>query len=311
MATMRDIKGRIRSVTTTKKTTKAMNLVSSSKLARAKIKLQKGTPFFRHMRRVISSIIHNTNYEETPHRYFEERPVKRSLIIVIANDRGLCGGYNANVCKVALNLAVNLESDVRFFTIGNKARDFVRILNNHRRREDRHDEGDGTNSIDHIGGISENPFYEDALEIAEKVMSLYEAKDKAVRMDEVYICYTEFVSAITYHPRYMRILPLQEADFPQEPAEESPDGYNYTVKFEPSPEEVLDHVVPKYLATIILEALSTSAAAGQAATMTAMDSATENAENIIDSLTLMYNRARQAAITQEISEIVGGANALE
>ena len=302
MPTMRDIKGRIRSVTTTKKTTKAMNLVSSSKLARAKVKLTRGTPFFNHMRRVIANIIHGA--DEVEHRYFEEREIKRSLIITIANDRGLCGGYNANVSKLAYNLANSIENDVVFFTIGNKARDFVRNLHTQRRQSDKPQDIEKVNPLDHISGISENPFYEDALDIAGRIMPLYESGF----IDEVYVCYTEFVSAITYDPKYMRILPLQVEDFPQEL---DPKGMRFLMTFEPSAQDVLDYVVPKYLATIIFEALSTSAASGQAATMTAMDAATENAENIIDNLTLMYNRARQAAITQEISEIVGGANALD
>jgi len=307
MATMRDIKGRIRSVTTTKKTTKAMNLVSSSKLARAKAKLTRGTPFFESMRRVISQVVNGSDMSDgnIGHAYFDNsREVKTSLVIVIANDRGLCGGYNTNVCRLARNLADGLTGDVKFFTIGNKARDFINIMHNQLNRSSGTDSGDA-GIIDHIGGISENPFFEDALDLTDKIMPLYESGF----VDEVYVCYTEFVSAITYEPKYMRILPMSAEDFPQEPKQ--PGEYTYMMKFEPNPKQVLDFVVPKYLATIILEALSTSAAAGQAATMTAMDSATENAENIIDSLTLMYNRARQAAITQEISEIVGGANALE
>jgi len=308
MATMRDIKGRIRSVTTTKKTTKAMNLVSSSKLARAKAKLTRGTPFFESMRRVISQVVNGSDAADgIDHAYFDQtRKIKTSLIIVIANDRGLCGGYNTNVCRLARNLADGLTSDVKFITIGNKARDFINIMHNQRARN-RGAGGDAGDAgiIDHIGGISENPFYDDALELTDKIMPLYE--DGLI--DEVYVCYTEFVSAITYEPKYMRILPMSAEDFPQEPKQAG--EYSYMMKFEPSPKQVLDFVVPKYLATVMLEALSTAAAAGQAATMTAMDSATENAENIIDSLTLMYNRARQAAITQEISEIVGGANALE
>ena len=295
MPTMRDIKGRIRSVTTTKKTTKAMNLVSSSKLARAKAKLTRGTPFFDQMRRVIVNIVDSAG--EVEHKYFEKRKVKRSLIIVIANDRGLCGGYNANVCKYAVGLAKSLPNEAVFFTIGKKARDFVRNLSQIN--------GNDGGIIDHMGGISESPFYDDALEIADKIMPLYESG----LIDEVHVCYTQFVTAITYVPTHIRILPLDAADFAEEREVQS--GMKSLMSFEPSPKEVLDYVVPKYLATIIFSALSTSAAAGQAATMMAMDSATENAENIIDGLTLMYNRARQAAITQEVSEIVGGANALK
>jgi len=289
MATMREIKGRIRSVTTTQKTTKAMNLVSSSKLARAKSKLIKATPFFDQMRKVIGNII-SVN-EDFDHRYFEKRVSKRALVIVIANDRGLCGGYNNNICKLGAELGDKLIADgkqVSYFCIGNKSRDYFR------RRED--------DILDAQSGISENPFYEDAQEITNKILPLY----MQGVIDEVHICYTQFISAITYNPQSVQILPLYEADFTD--AAEDAAGL---IKFEPSPYDVLDYVVPKFLASITLEALSTSAASGQAATMTAMDSATENAGNIIDNLNLVYNRARQAAITQEISEIVGGANALQ
>jgi len=289
MATMREIKGRIRSVSSTKKTTKAMNLVSSSKLARAKAKLTRSAPFFEQMRRVIGNIIATS--EDFDHRFFEKRDAKRSLVIVIANDRGLCGGYNNNICKKATDVANNLEAEgkkVEFFCIGNKSRDFFR------RSE--------ANIFYSKHGISENPFYEDAQEITDKILPPYLNGD----FDEVHLCYTEFVSAITYMPQSIKILPLYEANF----ADAAEVGANL-IKFEPSPLEVLDYVVPKYLASITLEALSEAAASGQAATMTAMDSATENAGNIIDDLTLLYNRARQAAITQEISEIVGGANALQ
>ena len=307
MPTMRDIKGRIRSVTTTKKTTKAMNLVSSSKLARAKVKLNKGNPFFEQMRRAIGNVIHGA--DDIDHKYFDTRNIKRTLIVIIANDRGLCGGYNTNVCKLALKTANKIaakspDNAVVFYTIGNKAADYVDNLHHHRRGMDIHEEGEDTNSIGHVSGISENPFYEDAIEITDKIMPLYENGE----IDEVIVCYTQFVSAITYVPSTMRILPLDRADFP---LEKEAGSMRPLMTFEPSAKAVLNYAVPKYLATQIFAALVTSAASGQAATMTAMDSATENAEKIIGDLTLIYNRARQAAITQEISEIVGGANALE
>jgi len=289
MPTMRDIKGRIRSVTTTKKTTKAMNLVSSSKMARAKAKLNQGNPFFENMHRIISNIMINT--ESIEHELFEERKIKRSLIIVIANDRGLCGGYNVNVCKHAMNLMNNLQkkgSEVSIFAIGNKSRDFFNRIN--------------IDIIEAINGISESPFYTDAQKICSKIIELY----KAQTFDQVHICYTQFVSAISYLPSDMKLMPLQPNDFLSEGKR-----LGDAIRYEPNSLEVLDYFIPKYISTMIFLALSTSAASGQAATMTAMDSATENAENIIDNLTLMYNRARQGAITQEISEIVGGANALE
>ena len=286
MASMRDIKGRIRSVTTTKKTTKAMNLVSSSKLVRAKAKLASGNPFFENMRRVIGNIMVNSAMVDFA--MFKARPVKRSMVIVIANDRGLCGGYNANICKHAMNLIQSLTGEVSVYAIGNKSRDFFRRVN--------------MDIMEFKNGISENPFYEDAQAICAKAMSLYSAGE----VDEVYICYTQFISAINYVPSNMKLLPLNPKDFLEEGGKLSS-----AMRYEPSDAEVLSYIVPKYISTMIFAGLSTSAASGQAATMTAMDSATENAESIIDNLTLMYNRARQSAITQEISEIVGGANALE
>lgn len=153
-----------------------------------------------------------------------------------------------------------------------------------------------------MSGISENPFYDDAVDLANKLLPRYEAGE----FDQLYICYTEFVSAITYVPTSLMVLPLDPEEF-----KKSADSNASFIKFEPSPSEVIDYIVPKYFSTVIFGALTSAATSGQAATMTAMDSATENAENIIGNLTLQYNRARQAAITQEISEIVGGANALE
>ncbi|MCL2752836.1 MAG: ATP synthase F1 subunit gamma [Defluviitaleaceae bacterium] len=290
MATMRDIKGRIRSVTTTKKTTKAMNLVSSAKMARARGKLNAASPYFSLVRRAISDIL-KTDAKLIEHPAFEGfRTIKKTLVVVIANDRGLCGGYNANITKLAANLAVQLSDEgkeVAFITIGNKARDFMRRS--------------GANIVKSYFGISESPSMEDAREIVEEIVEQYENGD----YDEVYVCHTQFVSAISYIPTALRLLPMSAEDFKDED-----DRKIDIMKFEPSTEEVLSYAIPKYLGTAMFECMITSAASGQGATMTAMDSATENAENIISDLTLMLNRVRQAAITQEISEIVGGANAL-
>jgi F-type H+-transporting ATPase subunit gamma len=289
---MRDIKGRIRSVTTTKKTTKAMNLVSSAKMARARGKLNAANPYFTLTRRAITDILNGekSGGAALKHAALEVREAKKALIVVIANDRGLCGGYNANICKLAAHLAADLSKagkDVSFLTIGNKARDFIRRAGGH--------------IISSYSGISESPTVDDAKEIGAKLMELFTSGEVC----EVYVAYTQFISAITYKPKYLRLLPLCLDDF--EPEEDR--DYSF-LKFEPSAAEVLDYIVPKFLSTTVYETLITSAASGQGATMTAMDSATENAENIIDNLTLILNRVRQAHITQEISEIVGGANAL-
>jgi len=290
MATMRDIKGRIRSVSTTKKTTKAMNLVSSAKMARARSTLHAANPYFKHMRRTIGDILNSS--PDFDHPVFEgSRSIKKALVVVIANDRGLCGGYNINVSKKAATLAAKLSDEgreVSFMCIGNKARDFIRRA--------------GGNVVKVYSGISERPTVQDAREIMSVLMDLYTAG----QVDEVHVAYTEFVSAITYIPQTIRLLPVSPADFAPEEGQKAK-----MIKFEPSANEVLSLIIPKYLGTTLFESLITSAASGQGATMTAMDSATENASNIIDNLTLVLNRVRQAAITQEIPEIVGGANALE
>ena len=290
MATMRDIKGRIRSVSTTKKTTKAMNLVSSAKMARARGTLHAANPYFSHMRRVIGDILNSA--PDFDHPVFEgNRAIKKAVVLVIANDRGLCGGYNVNITKKAAKLALELTEqgrEVSFIAVGNKARDFMRRA--------------GGNVIKAYSGISERPTISDAREIMEVLMELYNSRE----VDEVHVAYTEFVSAITYVPKTVRLLPVSPDDFPPEEGRDVG-----AIKFEPSAHDVLNAIVPKYLGTTLFEALITSAASGQGATMTAMDAATENASSIIDNLTLVLNRVRQAAITQEISEIVGGASALE
>ncbi|MCL2855656.1 MAG: ATP synthase F1 subunit gamma [Defluviitaleaceae bacterium] len=294
MATSRDIKARIRSVTTTKKTTKAMNLVSSAKMARARGRLNAANPYFKLTKKTIGDILNGCAETISPEDFpfFEgNRPLKKALVVAIANDRGLCGGYNSNVTKLAAQVALGLSDEgksVTFFTIGNKARDFLRR--------------GGAAIIGHVGGIAASPSVLDAQDITKELVDMYENGD----VDEIHVVYTEFVSAITYVPASVRILPLSAADFPAE------EGHvRGMVKFEPNSTEVLTRVIPKYLSTTMYETLITSAASGQGATMAAMDAATENAENIISNLTLVLNRVRQAAITQEISEIVGGANALE
>ncbi|MCL2171030.1 MAG: F0F1 ATP synthase subunit gamma [Defluviitaleaceae bacterium] len=324
MPTMRDIKTRIRSVTTTRKTTKAMNLVASSKLQRAKQKLSRNNPYFEQMERIIGGVIKNC--ENLRHKYFEgfeERVSRRFLVLVASNDRGLCGGYNSNACKKALAVARELQADykakrmaelgsewdearwnreksdiVQIYALGKKARDYFRP---HER---------DFRLFSWRPRIAENPDYQDARDILAELLLHYDISDETkapdIPLDEIHIVYTHFHSVITHTPEARRILPLAQADFLPE-GEEAEAGF---LKLEPGRDEVLDYAVPKYIENIIYYALSNASAAGQGATMTAMDAATENADGLISDLQLMFNRARQGAITQEIAEIVGGANAL-
>ncbi len=284
MASMRDIKRRIKSVGSTQQITKAMNLVSASKLTRAKQRLNETKPFFQETKRVIAGIVKSS--KGISHRFLDERPVNKTGVIVLTGDRGLCGGYNANVCKAALGLIYD-KSNVSVITVGTKAKDYFK-----RRQK---------NIVKHYAGISEKPFYEDATVIADYILDEYLNNN----LDEVYLAYTEFKSAISADVKLIKILPVDTSGF------DEGDTPSRMMNYDPDPETVLDYVIPKYVNTVIFGALVESATCEQGARMTAMDTATENAEEMIGSLTLLYNRARQSAITQEITEIVGGANALK
>jgi len=281
MASMREIKRRISSVKSTQQITRAMNLVAASKLQRAKIQLDNLRPFVTETMRVLSSV--TSFLTDSSSIYITGRPVKNSLIIAIAADRGLCGGYNVNLCKEAFKL-VSEKDNEQLITVGTKARDYFR------RR--------GKNIIRTYQGFSESPFYEDASEIGLLATDYYESGDS----DEVYVVYTEFSSALNHTPTVKKLLPL-----PVEAGSSASSGF---MDFEPNQSAILSHLVPKYVSTAIFGAMVESAACEQGARMTSMDSATKNSAELINKFTLQYNRARQDAITQELSEIVSGANAI-
>lgn len=282
MASMRDIKRRIKSVNSTQQITKAMNLVASSKLTRAKGRLMDTRPFFQETRKVIANVVNGS--KGISHPYLEKRDVKKKAVILITGDRGLCGGYNANVSKAAFSLIDDKENTLAI-TVGSKGREFFK------RR--------GVNILSSYTGISENPDYLDALKIGQQVLDLF-TKEEA---DEVYLAYTEFISTLSSEPKLIKVLPVDVNEFD---TDDSYDNQALTI-YEPDEEAVLEYVIPKYINTVIFGAMVESAVCELGARMTAMDSATENASEMIDDLNLLYNRARQGAITQEITEIVGGS----
>lgn len=282
MASMRDIKRRIKSVNSTQQITRAMYLVASSKLTRARNRLNDTRPFFNETRKAIADIVSGS--KGISHPFLEEREVKSTAVIVIAGDRGLCGGYNANVNKTALE-RVNSSKDAKMITVGTKSREFFRLR--------------GKTIVDSVTGISEKPRYEDALKIADKALQLFTSGE----VDEVYLTYTRFISTLSSEPKLIKVLPVDVDEFKNETESQS---HALTI-YEPNEESVLDYVIPKYVNTVIFGALVESAVCELGARMTAMDSATENAIEMIDDLNLLYNRARQGAITQEITEIVGGS----
>ena len=281
MASMRDIKRRIKSVNSTQQITNAMYLVASSKLNKARNRLEDTRPFFNETRKVIANIVNGSS--GISHPFLQKRDVKSTAVIVITGDRGLCGGYNANVNKIAMTAIKNKEND-KVIAVGGKGKEFFKSRFNLKQS---------------FTDISEKPTYEDALQIGRLALEMFTSGE----VDEVYLAYTEFVSTLVSEPKLIKLFPLDVDDFKNE---DTSSASALTI-YEPSEEEVLEYVIPKYVNTVLYGALVESAVCELGARMTAMDSATENAEEMINSLNLIYNRARQSAITQEITEIVGGS----
>lgn len=277
-----DIKRRMRSINNTMQITKAMYLVSSAKLRKAKERVEETRPYFEITSESVKRILSSS--KGMNHPFLKSREIKKTVYIVITADRGLAGGYNSNVLKLSeRNIDKSTDSVV---AMGSKGRDFFT------RR--------GYNVIDSHVGITEEPEFSDARSVGNLVIDLYKNEE----IDSIKLIYTKFVSALTQEPTMITLLPSDIEEDPQ--VEKS----LTQIQYEPSPEDVVDYLIPKYVQGAIFGALVESAASQQGARMTAMEAATDNAEEIIDDLDLKYNRARQASITQEISEIVGGAEAL-
>ncbi len=286
MASMREIKRRRDSIGSTKQITNAMKLVATARLQKAKMGALETRPYFHKIHETIGSIIAQSG--NTKHKYLVNRESKKTLYLVISSNRGLAGGYNNNIVKLVTTNEENDASDeVVVYSLGKKAGDLLKSR--------------GYNIEESYNDAIEEPEFSKAVAISNLVLSKYE---EGV-YDRVYIAYTEFESIISQTPKLLKILPLNSEEFKLE------EGAALSkTEFEPSPEEVLDKIIPQYIASVIYGGLMESRASEQGARQTAMDSATKNADEMISKLTLQYNRARQAAITQELSEIVAGAEAL-
>ncbi len=283
---LNDIKRRIKSVNSTMQITKAMELVSTSKLKRARVRLDKSKPYFETVLESIKDVL--ANAKGIKHPFLEKREVNNTLYILITSDKGLAGGYNANVNKLLQNEIKDKEA-AKIITVGVKGRDYFR------RR--------GYNVIESLTGISETPEASDARHIGEKAIDLYRTGE----VDEIKIVYTQFKSTISYVPEIITLLP---ATFEEKEISLDNKGYRSLTRFEPSEEAVLDYLIPKYIGSTIYGAMIEASASESGSRRLAMENATDNADEMIKSLELVKNRARQAAITQEISEIVSGAEAL-
>ena len=282
MPSMKSIKRRTKSVSATKKIMKAMNMVSASKLQKATIQLNATRPLFNEASRIIGNLKYCAN---TVENIFVKPPqakqAENTAYIVITSDRGLCGSFNKNVAEKALSHMEKGKNE-HVIAIGLKGRDYFR------RR--------GKNILHSYAGILETAFYEDAVRIGGVLASLYTSGV----VEEAYLAYTQFESTFAYVPRLVKILPISI-----EPGAVNKDN---EMKYEQDVNYFLDHAIPMYLSAFIYAALAETLACEQAARMMSMDSAVKNASDIIDKLTRTYNRRRQAYITQEISEIVRGAN---
>jgi F-type H+-transporting ATPase subunit gamma len=286
----RDIKRKIKSVNSTMQITKAMELVSTAKLKRSRDRMDITRPYFETVLETVQDLM--KDQKKVKHEFLKYREVKNSIYLVVTADRGLCGGYNNNAMKLVIEDIEN-KSSAKIVTIGKKARDTFT-----KRDYD---------VVKEYVYISENPQYSEAQEMARFLLKLYAQEE----VDEIKLVYTQFISTISQQATMLKLLPIvvEEADVVQK-EEETGDDESF-MTYEPSPEVVLSYVIPKYIESTIYGALVESAAAEQAARRVAMESATDNAVEMIDSLTLSFNQARQASITQEISEIVGGAEALK
>ena len=308
-AQLRVFRRRIRSVQATKKITKAMELIASSRIVKAQQASDAALPYARELLRSIGLAAAHTPTIKHP-LLSTERSVEgeeRAAVLLITADRGLAGAYSANVIKAAEQLSENLRErgvEPVPVIVGRKGVSFYKF-------RERHVEGSWT-------GFSDDPTYEDAREIAQALLAAFTRPDTEGGVDEIHVVYTHFVNRVNQDVRVRRILPLQVVDFPVLSSEMPITGGDDKggkaalplYDFEPGVEAVLDDLLPRFMTHLVYTGLLLAAASEHAARQRAMSSATDNAEELIKTLTRQANQARQAEITQEISEIVGGADAL-
>jgi F-type H+-transporting ATPase subunit gamma len=287
MATLKQIRQRIRTSKNIQQITRAMKLVAAARLTKAKTRVEEARPYSEKMREFMGSI--GGAGELPPHPLLERRPVKKTLLLLVTADRGLAGSYNTNLLRRAGDWLKTQAGPTALFCVGKKGAQFF---------GKRGYEVLGQHSVPTAGaGL------EDAQEVTRQVRELFESG----QVDAIYVCYAKFYSPIRQVPQIVQLLPIEPPQS-DEPGEKT-QGKEYA--FEPEPEQLLGLLLPKYLLTVVFQALLESSASEHGARMTAMTSATDNAGKMIGNLTLTANRVRQAGITKEILEIVGGAEALK
>ncbi|MDE6664349.1 MAG: ATP synthase F1 subunit gamma [Lachnospiraceae bacterium] len=286
MASMRDIKRRKGSIQSTQQITKAMKLVSTVKLQRAKQRAEQSKAYFNCMYETVTSMLAKAG--NLNHPYLRGGESDKKAVIVITSNRGLAGGYNSNIVKLITQGGFKKE-DLRIYAIGKKGKD---ALHRH-----------GYEIVEEDSGIIEEPLYVDAMALSSRILEAYTKGE----FGEIYLAYTSFKNTVVHEPTLLKLLPV-EPEKKEEKAQEKES--KALMNFEPEDDEALELIIPKYVTSLIYGGLIEAVASENGARMQAMDSATSNAEEMIDHLSLMYNRARQGSITQELTEIIAGANAI-
>jgi F-type H+-transporting ATPase subunit gamma len=290
MPTIRQLKRRITSVKNTAKITNALQLVAASKMRRAQDRAAQATPYAEKLRLVLAGLSTGQAGEEAPHPLLVSRPTQNIAMLHITPDRGLCGGLNANLNRSAGTFVAMQHEPVSVVAVGKKGRDFFTRAHVHVLAE--------------FTDLGDYPSQVETLGIARLIIDDY----MAGLVDRVYIGYPELVSTAVQRPVIRQLLPIEP---PQMDSAEQAEAYRQDYIFEPSPEVVLERLLPRYIEMQIFEAILQNAASFQSAQMVAMKNATDNANEITRELTLTYNKARQEQITKELLDIVGGAAALE
>lgn len=285
MASMRDIKRRRASIQSTEQITKAMKLVSTVKLQKSKTRAEESAPYFNMMYDTICSILRRSGNIE--HKYLQAGASKKKAVIAITSNRGLAGGYNNNIIRLITGSEELPAADTEVYAIGRKGRDGLV-------RKGYHIKADYSEVIN-------EPTYQDASEITTELLEAFARGE----IGEIYLAYTFFKNTVTHIPKLVKLLPV-EANTEDGEGQ----GKDLLMNYEPNEDEVLNAIIPKYMSSLIYGGLLEALASENGARMTAMDSATSNAEEMIEALSLQYNRARQGSITQELTEIIAGANAI-
>ena len=284
MASMRDIKRRKSSIQSTQQITKAMKLVSTVKLQKAKTHAEQTQPYFNHMYQTMSSMLAKSS--NINHPYLTPGESDRKAVIVITSNRGLAGGYNSNIVKLVTSSDLD-RTKLDIYAVGGKGAETLA------RR--------GYDIKEDLSEIMEGPTYQDAKDLCNKVLDSFSKGE----IGEIYLAYTHFKNTVSQEAKLIKLLPVEV-----DPTQEDGSDDNVMMNYEPNEEEALGMIIPKYITSIFYGALVEAVASENGARMQAMDSATSNAEEMISDLSLKYNRARQGSITQELTEIIAGANAI-